>query len=275
MQRVAKLVGSKLPTYVLTPSSEVWIGMLRILERVVEGDPFSPPTESDRDAAYGTGIQGGRAGISAEDLVAAVLLGAREVEAEILERARVAGIGEGIRHEAASRSRSWAEQVAVWAAEGLGRTDRGLAAERRELAQRLVATLRSGGPLDRVLELVADVGLDVAAPLWVVVVHSPVEPSTVQPSVESAAFRVAHRGRAIWTVDGDATIGFLAGRPRPMDRLIVGMSGPNPIDDLGAGLRDAGRAARVATALAGPVFTLWTHSGSWYLYTRIRRLLSG
>jgi hypothetical protein len=258
-ERVARLITAELATYAVTPSSEVWIGMNRIFERSVTGDPFAGPTEEDRQAAVATGIQGGRGGISTEDLVAAVLIGVREVGDEVMARAAAAGIDAEVRLEGTRRSFAWAQQVALWAAQGLAQGAAGAAAEEREAVNRLVAALRHGAPADEVQALASGLGLDLAAPWYAVYVRAPrgAEDSGVEAA--ALAFRLTQRGGTVWIEDGPATIGLVTAPPTSAERVIIGVAGPAPLADLGPALVEADRAGRVARALAGPgVHTLET-----------------
>lgn len=245
VRRVTRAVTGGVASYASTPSSEVWIGMTRILERAAHGNPFGAPTEEDRLAAFGTGAQGAGAGIEVDDLVTAVLLGAREVEYDVLDRAARAGVGPSELLEAARRARIWAEQVAVWAVQGL----RGAAAddvEEHVRHERLVAELCSGR-LDAARASAAQLGLDPAASWWAVVVGGE-GPATL-------ALRLANHG-GLWSGHPDGLVGpggltgLVPRRPRVADELVAGIAGPAGFDDLPTALRDARRAARVGRRLA-------------------------
>lgn len=237
VRRVTQAVTGSVPSYASTPSSEVWIGMTRILERAAHGNPFGEPTEEDRLAALGTGVQGAGAGIAVEDLVTAVLLGVREVEQDVLDRAARAGVGPDVLLAASRRSRVWAEQVAVWAAQGL----RGARAEEVEdhvRQDRLVAELRAGD-VDAARATAARLGLDLADRWWAVVV--------LGGGPAALALRLA-TPHGVWGGQTDATsglAGIVARRPSVPAELVVGLAGPAVIDDLPGALRDAQRAARV------------------------------
>lgn len=245
VQRVAMLVTTTLPTYRASPSSEVWIGMNRILERSVLGDAFGSPDEADRAAAYGTGVQGAAAGISAEDLVSAVLLGAREVESAVLARARAAGVDAEVLFEASGLSRVWAEQVAVWAAEGLGRADRRRSDDER-LVGKLVAALRDRRPSAEVRAAGDRIGIDLAAPRYVVVARG----SGDVFGVDAATLRFSHPGEAVWVDEPGQLIGLVVDRPGPVGGLVIGLSEPGVLGELPDRIRDAERAGRIAAQLA-------------------------
>lgn len=229
VRRVSRAVTTGVPSYATTPSSEVWIGMTRILERAAHGNPFGAPTEEDRLAALGTGAQGAGAGIEVGDLVTAVLLGAREVEDDVLDRAARAGTGADALLDASRRARVWAEQVAVWAAEGL----LGAAVddvEEHVRHDRLLTEL-AAGDVDAARAAAIRLGLDPAARWWAVV---PLPEAT-------PALRLANHG-AVW----GTTSGLLPRPPIVPGELVAGVSGPARLDDLPGALRDATRAARVA-----------------------------
>lgn len=259
VQRVAHAVTSGVPSYLTTPSSEVWIGMTRILERAVHGDPFADATEEDRLAAVGTGVQGAGAGIAADDLVAAVLLGAREVESDVLARAEEAGVAAADLLDASRRFRRWAEKVAVWALQGLlgalAADESGQhPASRRNLELRLlgeVAAGESGSARDTMSEL----GLD-PSEAWLAVV---VAGANGVAQTSASALRLAHSG-AVWgsqpTNEVHAEfVGLVRELPFIPDGLVAGVSGPTPVDGLGSALRDATRAARAGRRFGwtGPV----------------------
>lgn len=237
VQRVAKAVTRQVPSYATTPSSEVWIGMTRILERAAHGNPFDTPTEEDRLAAFGTGVQGAGAGIPPEDLVAAILLGAREVEAEAMSRAAQAGVSAEDRLLASDRSRRWAEQVAVWAAQALVGAGHDQAAEQHLLGDRLLSALQDNSPADRVREQAARAGLDLAATWFAVILLG--DPTA------STTLRMASEG-GVWSVRAEETCGLLPKPPRTLAGLVVGLAGPGTLDDLGAAIVEARRAAHVA-----------------------------
>lgn len=245
VQRVTRAVTREVSSYAVTPSSEVWIGTTRVLEQAARGNPFAPPTEDDRLAAFATGAQGAGAGITPGDLVAAVLFGAREVEADVFERASRAGVPAEVRLRASARARQWAEQMAVWATEGLlgaGRTP----ATRHVLAERLVLDLRQGAPRALVLEQAAALGLDPQRD-HVAVVALGVSGADL---AGSTALRLAVPG-AIWASEAEpdgrlAVLGLLPRRPPASRELVVGLAGPAPLAETGSALRDAARAARVA-----------------------------
>ncbi len=244
---VARQVAT-LPTYASSPSSEVWIGMTRILERVVSGDPFAPPTDADRQAAMGTGVQGGRAGIAVDDLIAAVLLGAREVEAEILRRAQTAGVAEGVRWEASLRARKWAEQVVVWAVQGLASTTGAETADARH--RRLLDAMQRNDASVALADVLADAGLDPGAQH---VVACAVPDGTPGSDVAATALRFAHRGRAAWAEESTAgeTLGVLSEAPERVPGLVVALAWATRSEDLPSALREARRVARVAAARVG------------------------
>jgi hypothetical protein len=248
--RVAAEVTRLIPSYAATPSSEVWIGMTRILERIIEGDPFAPPTEEDRQAAAGTGIQGGHAGITVEDLVAAVLLGARVVETDVMRRAAAAGVPAEVRLEGASRAREWAEQAAVWAAQGITQTP-GSESTTSGLAADLLAALRTGREPGTIGDRLLRLGMDPGAQHTVVVARAPRAHDGLD-DVDAARLRFAQPDRAAWCRDGDALIGVLAGLPAPSSDLVVGASARATSDGLASGRAEADRASRVAAALVGP-----------------------
>lgn len=228
VRRVTEAVTGGVPSYATTPSSEVWIGMTRILERAAHGNPFGPPTEEDRLAALGTGVQGAGAGIAVDDLVTAVLLGAREVEHDVLDRAAHAGVGPADLLTASRAARVWAEQVAVWAAQGLqgARPDDVEAHVRHE---RLVAELVAGD-LDAARETLARLGLDPAARWRAVAVVDGVTP----------ALRLANHG-GVW----GTYAGLVPRQPIVPPELVAGVSEQVGLDSLPGALRDATRAARV------------------------------
>lgn len=200
VQRVTRAVTSQVPSYAATPSSEVWIGMTRILERVAHGNPLAAPTEEDRLAAYGTGAQGARAGIVPEDLVAAILLGAGEVEADVMRRAAAAGVDAETRLAASVRSRRWAEQVTVWATQGLMTAERG-DVERHVLEDRLVRELRAGISHDVVVERATALGVDPHRDWYAVLALG----GPAKDPAASVALRLANPG-ALWsTVSEEAT----------------------------------------------------------------------
>ncbi|WP_418059197.1 PucR family transcriptional regulator [Pimelobacter simplex] len=244
VRRVTAAVTGSVPSYATTPSSEVWIGMTRILERAAHGNPFGAPTEADRLAALGTGAQGAGAGIAVDDLVTAVLLGAREVEHDVLDRAAADGVAATTLLDASRRARVWAEQVAVWAVQGL----RGAAADDVEphvRHERLLAEL-AAGDLDGARTTLVRLGLDPAAPWWAVV--------AVDGGPAATALRLANHG-GVWAVPSapGADLTNLAGLtglvPRPPSvpgELCAGVSGPAYLDALPGALRDATRAARTA-----------------------------
>jgi hypothetical protein len=228
VRRVTDAVTGGVPSYATTPSSEVWIGMTRILERAAHGNPFGPPTEDDRLAALGTGVQGAGAGIAVDDLVTAVLLGAREVEHDVLDRAARADVPAAELLTASRAARVWAEQVAVWAAQGLqgARPD---AVEPHVHHEQLVAELLAAD-LDAARDSLVRLGLDPAARWCAVAVVDGVTP----------ALRLANHG-GIW----GATAGLVPRPPSVPRELTAGVSRPAGLDGLPAALRDATRAARV------------------------------
>lgn len=228
VRRVGEAVTNSVPSYATTPSSEVWIGMTRILERAAHGNPFGPPTEEDRLAALGTGVQGAGAGIAVHDLVTAVLLGARAVEYDVLDRAAQAGVAAADLLTASRAARAWAERVAVWAAQGLqgARPDDVEAHVRHE---RLVAEL-TAGDLDLARARLVRLGLDPAARWRAVAVPGGVTP----------ALRLANHG-GVW----GTTAGLVPGPVSVPRELVAGVSEPVAFDALPAALRDATRAARV------------------------------
>lgn len=241
VQRVSRAVTTGVPSYATTPSSEVWIGMTRILERAAHGNPFAAATEEDRLAALGTGVQGAGAGIAVDDLVTAVLLGAREVEDDVLDRAARAGTGPADLLAASRRARVWAEQVAVWAAQGLlgaGADD----VEEHVRHDRLLAEL-AAGDIEAARGTAVRLGLDLGARWWVVVPEDFVASRGVEPTISSGttSLRLANHG-SIW---GTAA-GLVPRAPLVPGELVAGVSGPAVIDDLPAALRDATRATRVA-----------------------------
>ena len=243
--RVAAEVIARVPTYATTPSSEVWIGMTRILERIAEGDPFGAPSAEDLDAAAGTGIQGARAGVAAEDLVDAVLLGAREVEAEVMARAEAAGVPADVRLAGARAARKWGEAVAVAAARAHLRAG---APEGRDAAADLIAALHPGRPVSDLAALAATARLDPGARHHVVVARS--AGTATLDDVDAARLRFAHSGAAWATRDG-ALVGVLPSTPGPMGDLVIGTAGPAELSDLAVALIDADRAARAAHRLLG------------------------
>ena len=242
--RVAAEVIAQVPTYATTPSSEVWIGMTRILARIAEGSPFDDPTEADLDAAAGTGIQGARAGIAVEDLVAAVLLGARAVEDEVMQRARTAGVPVEAILEGSRRARRWAEAVAVEAARALAHSEAPLD---RDPAGAFIAAIRTGGT-EELGALAAAAGLDPGADHVVTVARS--LPGRILDDVEAARLRFAHPGAA-WAMDGDALVGVLPAAPHPVDDLVIGIAGPAALLELRPALADADRVARAAARYVG------------------------
>lgn len=246
VREVAALVTTRFASYRASPSSEVWIGMNRIFERSVVGDPFEAPVEADRIAAFGTGVQGGEAGIEAADLVAAVLLGARRVESEVMGRARAAGIDAETRLMASARARDWAEQVAVWAAEGLGSAVRRPVGDRRLVAD-LVAALRERRDGAAVAGFAERAGLDPAVPRLVVIVRG----SGGTFTADAATLRFTHPGDGVWLEEGDTLVGIVEQRPSPTGGLVIGVGGPGVSDRLVSALSDAERASRVAQALLG------------------------
>ncbi|GAA3683698.1 hypothetical protein GCM10022237_47910 [Nocardioides ginsengisoli] len=228
VRQVAQSVTRGVPSYATTPSSEVWIGMTRILERAAHGNPFGAPTDDDRLAAIGTGAQGAGAGIAVDDLVTAVLLGAREVEYDVLERATEAGVPAGEILEASRRARVWAEQVAVWAVQGLcGAAEAD--AEDHVRHEQLIAELQAGD-LDAARATLDRLGLDPATRWWAVAVAGDATP----------ALRLANHG-AVWGL----TAGLVPRAPSVPRELVAGVSGPAGVAELPAALRDAARAARV------------------------------
>lgn len=228
VRRVTDAVTGGVPSYATTPSSEVWIGMTRILERAAHGNPFGPPTEEDRLAAIGTGVQGAGAGIEVDDLVTAVLLGAREVEHDVLDRAARAGVGPADLLAASRAARVWAEQVAVWAVHGLqgARPDD---VEPHVRHEQLLAELLTG-ELDAARDTLARLGLDPAARWRAVAVLDGITP----------ALRLANHG-AVW----GTTTGLVPRPPSVPGELVAGVSGPVGFEELPTALRDATRAARV------------------------------
>ncbi|RNL62141.1 PucR family transcriptional regulator [Nocardioides marmoriginsengisoli] len=245
VQQVTRAVTSQVPSYAVTPSSEVWIGMTRILERVAYGDPFAPPTEDDRVAAYGTGAQGARAGIAPEDLVAAVLLGAREVEADVLDRAAAAGLSAEQLLLASGLARRWAEQMAVWATQGLVGAARDHS-ERHVIEERLVLGLLQDAPRGVVLEQAAGLGVDPGRDWFAVVALGVAD----DDPAAATALRLATPG-ALWATVSDGAgqvelVGLVPRIPRVPDELVVGAAGPGTLFRATPMLRDAARAARVA-----------------------------
>lgn len=236
VRRVTAAVTGSVPSYATTPSSEVWIGMTRILERAAHGNPFGPPIEADRLAALGTGAQGAGAGIAVDDLVTAVLLGAREVEHDVLDRAAADGVAATTLLEASRRARIWAEQVAVWAVQGL----RGAGADDVEAHvrhERLLAELVAGD-VDAARTTLDRLGFDPAAAWWPVVAVGGGAPAT--------ALRLANHG-GVWGAQAgpDADLAGLVPRaPSVPAGLVVGVAGPARLDALPAALREATRAAR-------------------------------
>lgn len=247
VSRVARQV-VQLPTYAASPSSEVWIGMTRILERVVDGDPFATPTDADQQAAMATGIQGGRAGIAVDDLVAAVLLGAREVEEEILRRAAAAEVAEAVRSEASRRARRWAEQVVVWAVQGLTSTAGAETADARH--RRLLDAMQREDADVALADLVSDAGLDPGGRHVVVCAVPDGSPGS---DVAATALRFAHRGRAAWAEEPTAgeTLGVLTESPDRVPGLVVALAGAARSQDLPVALREARRVNRAAAAQVG------------------------
>jgi len=242
VQRVARIVTSNVPSYATTPSSEVWIGMTRILERTVEGNPLEPASEDDRIAAVGTGVQGAGAGIAADDLVTAVLLGAREVEREVTTRAEAAGVGAVDLLAASRQFRAWAEQAAVWALQGLLGASAG-EANQQVRHVRLLAALQSGD-VAAARTIADDLGLDLSR-RWHAVVVMGESGVAVEPAM---TLRLAQPD-AVWGempgLAADAElVGIVRERPRIPDRLVGGVAGPVTLDELSVALRDAARAAR-------------------------------
>ncbi len=242
--RVAAEVIARVPTYTSTPSSEVWIGMTRILARVAEGSPFEEPTEADLDAAAGTGIQGARAGIAVEDLMAAVLLGARAVEDEVMRRATAAGVPDGVILDGSRRARRWAEAVAVEAARALRHAD---APTDRDTASALMTALRAGDG-DRVGALATSLGLDPGAE-HVAVVARPL-PGHDLDEVDTTRLRFAHPG-APWAAGDGVLHGILSTPPRPVGELVIGIASPATLPELGAAFIEADRVARAAARYLG------------------------
>lgn len=246
VQRVTRSVTGQVPSYAATPSSEVWIGMTRILERAAHGNPFGDPTEEDRLAAYGTGAQGARAGIAPEDLVAAILLGSAEVEADVMGRAAAAGVDAEVRLAASARSRRWAEQVTVWATQGLMTAERG-DVERHVLEDRFVREVRAGMTGDALRRRAEALGVDPQRDWYAVLALG--EPA-VDPAA-TVALRLANPG-ALWSsVSADADgglelVGLLPRVPRVGPELVVGVAGPAPLVDTAVTLAEASRAARAA-----------------------------
>lgn len=242
--RVAAEIIARVPSYSTTPSSEVWIGMNRILERIVKGDPFGEPTAEDLEAAAGTGIQGAGARIHVADLVAAVLLGAREVEDEVMRRAEDAGVPAEVRIEGSRRTRRWAEAIAVAAVRGL---DQAAEPGYRDPAVGLVAGLQSGVTGAALAELAARAGLDAGGRHHVVVARS-ADRDTLD-DVDGTRLRFAVSGA--WALSGDALVGVLDRRPPAIGALVIGVAGPVPVADLSAALVEADRACRAAHARLG------------------------
>lgn len=245
VQRVTKAVTGQVASYAVTPSSEIWIGMTRILERVAHGNPFGEPTEEDRDAAYGTGAQGARAGIRPEDLVAAILLGAAEVEADVMARAAAAGVDADLRLEASTRSRRWAEQVTVWATQSLIASGRG-ESERQELQDRLVRGLREGMPRSEAHQQAEALGVDPQREWFAVLAL----PGPAGDPMAATALRLATPG-ALWASPAEGSAGpeltgLVPQRPRARSDLVIGIAGPTPLASSAATLVDAARAARAA-----------------------------
>jgi len=228
VQRVARIVTSNVPSYATTPSSEVWIGMTRILERTVQGNPLQPPSEDDRIAAVGTGVQGAGAGIAADDLVTAVLLGAREVEREVTARAEAAGVGAVDLLAASRQFRAWAEQAAVWALQGLLGASAG-EANQQVRQVRLLAALRSGD-IAAARTIADDLGLDLSR-RWHAVVVMGESGVAVEPAM---TLRLAQPDAAWGEMPGleaDAElVGIVRERPRIPDRLVGGVAGPVTLD---------------------------------------------
>ena len=229
VRRVTDAVTGGVPSYATTPSSEIWIGMTRILERAAHGNPFGAPTEDDRLAALGTGVQGAGAGIAVDDLVTAVLLGAREVEHDVLDRAALADVPAADLLTASRAARVWAEQVAVWAAQGLqgARPD---AVEPHVHHEQLLAELLAGD-LDAACGTLIRLGLDPATRWWAVAVADGVTP----------ALRLANHG-GVW----GTTAGLVPHPPSVPRELAAGVSPSSELAELPAALRDATRASRVA-----------------------------
>ncbi len=243
VQRVTRVVTATVPSYAQTPSSEVWIGMTRILERAAHGNPFGEPGETDRIAALGTGAQGARAGIAAEDLVAAVLLGAREVEHEVMEHAAAAGLTTADLLDATRRARSWAEQMAVWAVEGLRNAasdDRGPDPRHHQL----ITALETGAEV-QAHSTALDLGLDPSVPWWAIAGQEPADPR----SGAGATLRLANPG-ALWSaprVEDLVTsyVGLTRHAPRVPSELVAGVARAPDLAGLSTALRDARRALRV------------------------------
>jgi hypothetical protein len=241
VERVVNAVTRDVAGYRTTPSSEVWIGMMRILERTVTGNPFDEPTDDDRLAAFGTGIQGAGAGIRSEELVAAVLIGAREVEDDVMRRAAADGVPADDRLAAGRLSRRWAEQIAVWAAQGLvGAGAENL--ERHTLEHRLIDALRNHHPDKAIREAANALGIDPNQPRHAVVAVS----SGPDDDVSVTALRLANPG-GIWSESptGPEVAGLIERIPQVPPGLIVGVAGPATIADSPATFVDATRASRV------------------------------
>lgn len=243
VKHVGSLVTHRLPSYASTPSSEVWVGMLRILERAALGNPFTEPTEEDRLAAIGTGVQGAGAGILAEDLVSAVLLGARAVEAHVLDLAEHAGLDPAALLEASRQSREWAEQMAAWAVQGLrGATE---TVENHIRHDQLLGELRRGD-LEAARSTMHLLSLDSTSQWWAVA--SIVDPS--DPTNAGMTLRLANSG-GLWAepvvgTDGVEHVGLVTNQPQAPAELTVGISTDRVgLAGLHHALRDAARAARV------------------------------
>jgi len=246
---VARTVIAAVPSYTTTPSSEVWVGMERILERIVAGDPLAEPTEDDRIAALGTGIQGAGAGITTEDLVAAVLLGSRVVVEHLLAAMTDAGVAADVRLEVSVRSRRWVDQVAVWAAAGLRQSGRATDADRD--ADLLEAVL-GGAPSDRIVRAAAERGIDPGQARYAVVAER-IGPPPPGGAVEISSLLLEASGeRPVWRVEGARLFGATVAAPRPRGELAVAVAGPVPWRELGAAFAEASRAAATAVALGGP-----------------------
>lgn len=243
VQRVARVVTGAVPGYESTPSSEVWIGMTRILERTVQGNPFADPTEDDFLAAIGTGVQGARAGIRPEDVVAAVLIGAREVEDDVMRRAAEDGRSAAEQLVAGRLARRWAEQVAVWAGRGATGAVRE-PSERHVLEGRLVTALWQREPEEALRGHAAALGVEPSRSWYVVVAAGD------HDDVPVTALRIANSG-GIWATASHGprqaqTVGLMERIPQVPDGLIVGIDGPVPLRRLPDALVDAWRAGRVA-----------------------------
>lgn len=242
--QVAAEVIARVPSYATTPSSEVWIGMNRILDRALEGDPFAEPTAEDLEAAAGTGIQGGRAWITAADLVAAVLLGARAVEDAVMKRAESAGVPASIQLDGARRARRWAEAVAVASVRGLEEAG---VPDYLDPVIALIAGVRGGASGDELAALVTAAHLDAGANHYLVVARS--TGTEVLDEVDAARLRFATPGA--WATSGDSLVGVVRRRPGPVGSLVIGCSGHMPASRLAEAHVDADRACRVAHARLG------------------------